>query len=89
MLVDKVATENFMLNELIQKVEALMLSYTVLDKLKHIMTAGQQLILGTAAGIPPFVTTHESVKKNVVRPKPLIIPGVGRNCLLSADAVTR
>lgn len=65
-----------------------MIDYTVLDKPKQIMTAGEKVLLGTATGIPPGVITDKVSAKHVVAFPSLIVPGLGRNLFSSSDAAT-
>lgn len=89
MLVNSSEAENFFAEELILKVESRMLDYTVLNTPKEIVTAGQQLLLGTATDLLPGVIICNTGTKHDVGFPMLIVPGLGRNLFFSFDVATR
>lgn len=88
-LVDSGANKNYLDNKLIPKPESFMLDYTLIDKLKEIIPAGQQLLPGTATGILPGVITDRAGTKHDVGFLSLIVPRLGRNLFSFANAATR
>lgn len=87
MLVDSGATENCGDKEIIPEVECLLLDFTVLDKPKEILTAGQQVLLGTATG-----RCHHRQKagtRHHVGLPSLIVAGLGHTIFFSSDTAAR
>ena len=89
MLVDSGATEHFLDDELIPGLKQLMQDYNLLEEPKKIVTAGNQVLLGTATGILPCVITDQNGSTHQVGFPSLIVSGLGRHLFSSSAAAAR